>query len=240
MKYEENYQMPFFLATQKGTASLATLVNMLLLGSEHQLDAVDAGIAALGKEGAGWVITQYHLDVTRMPKMEEQVMLGTEAVSYNKLMTYRDYWLRTPAGEELARMSGAWVMMDLATRKIIPIKPNFAEKVGAVADSHVRRFPRIGKLSAVDAAADYRVRYFDIDGNGHVNNVHYFEWMEDVLGGAWLANHELATMDIKYAREVAAGTTPSSQVQIADLTTHHRIVTGATLNAEATLTWRQH
>lgn len=239
MKYEEPYQMPFFLATQKGTASLATLVNLLLLGSEHQLDAVDAGIEALGKEGAGWVITQYHLAVTRMPKMEEQLILGTEAVSYNKLMTYREYWLRTPAGDELARMTGAWVMMDLTTRKIIPIKPAFAEKVGAINDTKVRRFPRLTKLTQVDGQADYPVRYFDIDGNGHVNNVHYFEWMEDALGTDWLQTHELTGMDIKYAREVAAGSTPTSQYQLDGLTTHHQIVTGDTLNAEATLTWRE-
>jgi medium-chain acyl-[acyl-carrier-protein] hydrolase len=83
------------------------------------------------------------------------------------------------------------------------------------------------------------VRYFDIDPNGHVNNVHYFEWMEDSLGADFLAHHELASMKIKYAKELPVDATPSAQVQIEGLTTRHQVITDGVVNAEAEMTWRE-
>lgn len=238
MIYEEPYTIPFFLGTQKGNVNLAMLVNAMLMGSEHQLDQAGAGMEALLAHGLGWVITQYELTIEKMPPVESRVLLGTQARSYNKLMTYRDYWLATPAGQRLATMRGAWVMMDLTTRKLAPILPEFPEKVGAQFDTHVQRFKRLPKLTQIDVDVPYRVRYFDIDGNGHVNNVHYFEWMEDSLGAAFLQSHELATVRIKYAREVTYGSTPHAQAQIDGLTTRHQIVTAGQINAEAEFTWR--
>ncbi|WP_407891893.1 acyl-[acyl-carrier-protein] thioesterase [Lacticaseibacillus sp. N501-2] len=239
MKYTEPYTIPFFMATQKGTASLATLVNAMLMGSEHQLDAVDAGMDAVLARGIGWVITQYELDVKRMPKAEVPLILGTEATSYNKLMCYRDYWIDTTDGERLATMRGAWVMMDLTARKVVPVVKDLVEKVGAPYSTHVERFKRLTKLTRVDRQQAYPVRYFDIDANGHVNNVHYFEWMEDSLGADFLASHELASMKIKYAKELPVTAIPQAQVQIEGATTIHQVVTDGQINAEAEMTWRK-
>lgn len=239
MTYTEELTVPFFLGTQTGNLSLANMANIMLLVSENQLDQVDAGIAGLAKHGAGWVITQYHIDVARMPRIDEHLVAGTEATSYNKLMTYREYWLADDAGHHLVTMRGAWVMMDLATRKIIPIIPAFAEKVGAHFDSKVERFPRLVKQSEFTKTAAYRVRYFDIDGNGHVNNAHYMEWMEDVLGEAFLLTHKLVEADIKYAREVAYGTMVDSAVRVDGDTSYHLISTDGLANAEAKLRWEK-
>ncbi|WP_225048134.1 acyl-[acyl-carrier-protein] thioesterase [Lacticaseibacillus kribbianus] len=237
MIYEEPVTVPFFLGTRTGRLSLATLTNVMLLVSEHQLDQVDAGIAALATHGAGWVITQYHIEITRMPKVEEPLIIGTEASGYNKLMTYREYWVKDAAGQTLATMSGAWVMMDLTTRKLIPIIPEFAAKVEAPKTTKVRRYPRLPRLENLANHRPYTVRYFDIDGNGHVNNTHYMEWMEDALGADFLTTHALRTVDIKFAREVTYGSTVDSAYTVDGDVTHHQIEVAGEANATATMTW---
>lgn len=239
MIYEEPYTLPYYLTTQKQTVNLATLVNMLLMGSEHQLDQLGAGVDALLAHGLGWVITQYEIKINAMPPVETPLVLGTQATTYNKLMTYRDYWVADLAGHKLATMRGAWVMMDLDSRKLVPILPEFPEKVGAVSDTLVQRFSRLPKLERIDVDVPYRVRYFDIDGNRHVNNVHYFEWMEDSLGYDFLSQHDIESVQIKYAREVTYGSTPHAQAQIEGNTTHHQIVSDGVVNAEATFVWHQ-
>ena len=239
MIYEESYQIPSFLAGRDNRVALNTLVNVMLAGSEHQLEQVGAGIDQVREHGVGWVITQYQLTVNQMPQAEVPLVLGTEAISYNKLMTYRDYWVNDAAGNRLATLRGAWVLMDLTTRKLVPIIPEIVARVQAPFDSHVQRFKRLAKLERIDVDVPYRVRYFDIDGNGHVNNSHYFEWLEDSLGAEFLQQHALQTMQIKYAREVTYGSTPHAQAQIDGLTTRHQIVTEGVLNAEAELTWKR-
>lgn len=238
MRYEEAYRLPFFLADQHQEAHLATLVNMMLMGSEHQLTQQGAGMEAMLAQNLGWVVTQYELNVTRMPRVDEPLMLGTEATTYNKLMSYRKYWVATESGTRLAELLGAWVVMDLSSRKLVPIPPEVAQKAGAVADPSVHRFERLARLNEVHREGRYPVRYQDIDGNGHVNNSHYLEWMVDSLGGAFLNQHQLQSMTIKYAREVGSGSVPQALATIDGLTTFHEVQTDGQLNAQAKMTWQ--
>jgi len=240
MIYNEEYQIPFFFGTQNETISLSTLVNIMLLVSEHQLDEAHAGVAALAEHGAGWVITQYHLTVSRWPNVEEVVNVGTEATSYNKFLTYRNYWIDDASGNRLATLESTWVMMDLTSRKIINVIPEIVEGVGAQLDTKVKHFPRISKITTATETLPYRVRFFDIDANGHVNNAHYFDWMQDSLGADWLRSHTMTAIDIRYEREVAYGQTPQAEYEFdADnpLITKHRIMTDGVVNAEAQMTW---
>ena len=71
----------------------------------------------------------------------------------------------------------------------------------------VRRLPRLPQPGDFERSPEwdqqtYRVRYFDIDMNGHVNNAHYFDWMLDPLGGEFLSHHHLVVMRITFAKEV--------------------------------------
>ena len=91
--YEEDYRIPGFLGDRFGRAGLANMMNVMLEVSERQLEQLHAGIDAISEFHAGWVITQYHMDIHRMPKIEERLRVGTEATTYNKYFTYRDYSL---------------------------------------------------------------------------------------------------------------------------------------------------
>ena len=51
----------------------------------------------------------------------------------------------------------------------------------------------------------YRVRYFDLDMNGHVNNSKYLEWMLDVFDLDFLTKYTPAHIDLKYVKEIHHG-----------------------------------
>ena len=180
--YEEDYRIPGFLGDRFGRAGLANMMNVMLEVSERQLEQLHAGIDAISEFHAGWVITQYHMDIHRMPKIEERLRVGTEATTYNKYFTYRDYWIDDAQGNRLVSVSSNWVIMDLRTRKIVDVIPELVERVGAVSNRKINRFPRFKKVTDPDGEEAFHVRYFDIDSNGHVNNAHYLEWMENSLG----------------------------------------------------------
>ena len=85
-QYSENYQIPYFETDIKGELTLASLVNILILASEHQLNALNVGEATMHALNLGWVVTQYQMKITRMPKVDEKVRIVTEAESYNKYL----------------------------------------------------------------------------------------------------------------------------------------------------------
>ena len=243
MRFEETIQMPFFFATEDGTISLANLVNVIQQVSEVQLDKRNDGNDILTKMNVGWIIVQSHMHITKMPRAEQTVHVWTEARSYNKLLCYRDYGIDDTDGNELVRVTSSWAMLDLDKRKLVGVVEEAVQGVGAVFDSKVKRLPRVHAPEREDASRQYQVRYFDIDSNHHVNNVHYFDWMLDVLGDEFLQTHVPATVNIKYVREVERETLVTSKVQkdIADdgtVKTIHEITTNGQENALAAISWR--
>jgi len=94
--------------------------------------------------------------------------------------------------------------MNHETRKIVTIPeriiaPSHSEKV-----KMIPRLSRPKKLTEADQlmTKQYRVRYFDIDGNGHVNNSRYFDWLLDALPMSFLTRHNLTSINIRFENEV--------------------------------------
>lgn len=241
MRYSEKALIPFFMVTEDGTLSLANLVNLVQQVSERQLAGAASQTEMVKRYNIGWVITQSQIEITRMPRAEEHVTLWTEATSYNRLLCYRDYGVLDEQGNQLVIVHSTWVMMDLGTRKIVPIIDEIVEGFGAKKLTKVERLPRLPRFEDPEGERKYWVRYFDIDTNHHVNNVHYFDWMQDALGYDWMRTHKLVSANIKYEREVEPGTQLTSQYKVVreggKTETYHQVRVGDTVNATAHLQW---
>ena len=241
MRYLEEAIIPFYMVTEDGSLTLANLVNLVQQVSERQLTGIASQMEMVQRYNIGWVITQSHIDITRMPRAEEHVTLWTEATEYNRLLCYRDYGVLDADGNELVVIHSTWVMMDLNTRKIVPIIDEIVEGYGAQKVTKVKRLPRLPRFSDPDGDRTYWVRYFDIDTNHHVNNVHYFDWMQDALGYDWMRSHKLISANIKYEREVEPGTQLLSEYKTSEedgqIVTYHQVRVGEQSNAIARLVW---
>ena len=86
--YEDDYRIPGFAGDRYGRAGLANMMNVMLEISERQLETLHAGMDAINEFQAGWVITQYHMDIQRMPRIEEPLRVGTRRrLTINSLLT---------------------------------------------------------------------------------------------------------------------------------------------------------
>lgn len=239
--YAEDFVVPFYECDPTGTLHLSAMMNHLVLASERQLTSLGVGPIFMGTLGLGWVTTQYEIKITRLPKQHEHVTAETRATQYNKFFCYRDFWLHDDAGAELAFVRSIWVVIDLKARKMIRLPAELTEKIASGFKPEVIRFPRIEKVdweAETVLAKIFRVRYFDIDSNHHVNNAHYFDWMLDSLPLEFLKTHTIDSMSIKYDNEVTYGNEISSQATQSELLTQHRIMSGDQLAAEAKINWR--
>ncbi|WP_076645704.1 acyl-[acyl-carrier-protein] thioesterase, partial [Latilactobacillus sakei] len=170
-QYTEEYRIPYFETDIKGELTLASLVNVLILASEHQLNDLNVGEETMHSLNLGWVVTQYQMTINRMPKVDEKVRIVTEAESYNRYFCYRNFWLYDEAGNECVFVQSIFVMMSYETRSMVPVVPEIMAPFESMAIKGSKRFPRIKKIDSEKASQkEYRVRYFDIDGNQHVNN----------------------------------------------------------------------
>lgn len=245
-EFEMEHQITYYECDPAGVVTPGMLINMIVLVSERQSDALKIGTQVVNDNGGGWVITNYEINITDLPKIDETVFLGTRATSYNRYFAFREFWVRDQSSHKYAHVAGMFVFMEFASRKMAKIP---AAIIDPYHSTEVKRIPRIKNPAAIDtdeaiSTNQYRVRYFDIDSNRHVNNAHYFDWMLDVLGAEFLKTHMLKKMNIKYAREVRYGqmvnslaTAPEQDETNGYLMTKHEIKVDEVLTTQANCWW---
>lgn len=232
------YEVVYYDTDVKKRMTLERLVAVCVLVSEEQSTFVGRDAAYLAPLNLGWVITQYEMDFVRMPILGEKLEFLTQATSWNKYFCYRNFWVKDAKGEVIIEMSATFVLMDLTERKLKSVPENIIAPFGGYKENKIKRSPKLPALNATDFLP-YRVRYFDLDSNQHVNNSHYFSWMLDALGADFLNAHEVKKVTIRFDKEVAYGQEVQSYVEILDDgSTLHEIKEGPDLFANAQVWWQ--
>ncbi len=244
MKYQENYQIEFSDCDENRRLKLPAMIDLLMRVSEHQLDKGGAGTDDLLKRGLGWVVTQYHFDIKRLPAALEKVILTTEASGYNRFFEYRDFGIEDENGQEMVNVQSQWVLFDLKKRKMVPTDEELMKDFKVPLLKRMPRFPRLRPLSSYEKKRQYRVRYDDLDTNHHLTNSHYFNWFIDMLDRDFLRKHIVSRIDIKFDQEVQYAQQPFSCITLkqdgSNLISYHEIQ-GEDGKAKTVceLTWRK-
>ena len=196
-----------------GRASLPLLIAMTMMASREQERVLEIPDVHETK-GLAWVIIQNKIDIVRFPKYDEIITIETEPLSYNKFFTYRRYTIFDENEEKIAETIATFSMIDLSRRKMVPVDLEVLECYGIGDSKEIRRSAKLRKVEDPQIEKDYSARVLDIDYNGHVNNTRYFDWILDTLGINFLQNHRLASITVKYEKEVRSGSQVTSLAEI--------------------------
>ncbi|WEV70492.1 thioesterase [Lactobacillus sp. ESL0785] len=244
MKYSEQKHIEFYECDENQHLKLPAMVDLMMSVSEHQLSKGDASTNALTARGLGWVVTQYHIEVTNLPQPNDQITVTTNAVGYNRFLEYRDFTFSDNQGNELIKVKSEWVLFDLKKRKMVATDEKMMTELGIPLLKKLPRFPRLRPQKEYQTKQQYRVRYDDLDTNHHMTNGHYFSWFIDTLPREFLQQHLVQTIEIKFNQEVTYGQKPFACVQLEDnedgIKSFHLIEDEAgNSRAVCELTWRQ-
>ena len=119
MKYSEKHIVNYYECDENKNLKLPAMIDLMMSVSEHQLDSGNGSTNALTKRGLGWVVTQYHMEIARLPHPNEEIILTTEPFGYNRFLEYRNYVFTDQTGNELITVKSEWVLFDLKTRKLV-------------------------------------------------------------------------------------------------------------------------
>lgn len=203
--YQDDFKIPFYLCDAQNNLRLSSLINLVIDCSGDQMDEWKLGPEFMAEQGWGWVITQYHVEIMKLPVVNQRIRVSTSVTAYNKYFSYRTYQVTTPAGLPLVSIQGAWILFDIAQRRMIRLPAVITEKLPDCYQAGLTSFPRVVKQDWSNSKEQqrYHVRYFDIDTNGHVNNSCYFDWLGDALAQNEQPILETPQLlDIKFEHEV--------------------------------------
>lgn len=170
-----------------GRVALPTVCNYLQEAASLNAEALKFSKSDFNAAGSNisWVLTRLKVRMVRFPAWEENVHVATWPRGGRRIVAWRDFLLSDVSGGVLGRATSEWMLIDLATRKVVPVP----QEVFDAADT--TRAPVFGEEEFAHlrwpvettgvAAQGFRARRGDIDLNGHVNNVHYVAWMLETV-----------------------------------------------------------
>lgn len=239
LTYQMNMKIPFDMADMNGHIKLPDVILLSLQVSGMQ--SIELGVsdkAILENYNLVWIITDYDIEVIRLPRFAEEITIETEALSYNRLFCYRRFTIYDEAGQDLIHMMATFVLMDRDSRKVHAVEPEVVAPYQSEFSKKLMRGPKYANLEE-PVSKDYHVRFYDLDMNGHVNNSKYMDWIFEVMGADFLTHYIPKKINLKYVKEVRPGGVITSSVERTGLESKHEITSDGATNAQAIITWQE-
>lgn len=218
------------------------MIAVVIKVSEEQSDHLNRGADFVHQFGVTWILTQYEVFISRLPEAGEKVLVSTQAVSYNKFFCYRNFWIETEEGEELVRVESIFALMNYTTRKISSVTEEIIAPYESEKIMKIKRIPKVPVLEQAQSVP-FRVRFYDIDSNHHVNNSVYFNWIIECLDYDFLTTYEPTYINIRFDKEVEYGSQVDSHFEVMQtedqVKSLHAIKIGAVKYCEAQIDWKR-
>lgn len=237
--FEYSMKIPFDMSDVNGFIKIPQLILLSLQVSGMQ--SIELGMSdmyILENYNLVWIITDYNMKIERLPVFDEKITIETYAKSHNRLFCYRAFNIKDEAGNTIIEMVATFVLMDRDTRKVHPVMSEITDAFDSEFSKTMLRGPRFKELEG-GVEQEYRVRFYDLDMNGHVNNSKYLDWVFEVMGADFLTNHVPKKVHLKYVKEVLAGGLITSQYEQEGLKTQHQISSDGQINAQAEIEWEE-
>jgi acyl-ACP thioesterase len=167
-------------------------------------DQFDAGTKAMATRGESWVLNRMAAAIHRYPKYEEQIRILTWSSGIRAFKGYRDF--RVYCGEELLlSASSLWLYVNMRTKSLIRVPDDVARSFPSRPGEEFRpdlEKLRLAPLAGGSAPASrISVRYSDFDGNGHVNNIAYFDALQTALARSGFSPRP-QTVEAQFLKEI--------------------------------------
>ena len=237
LTYQMKMKIPFDMSDMNGHIKLPSLIllSLQVSGSQSaQLGVSDKEI--LEKYNLVWIITEYDIDVIRLPRFAEEMTIETEALSYNRLFCYRRFTIYDESGQAIIQMLATFALMDRDSRKVHSVDPEMVAPYQSEFSKKIIRGPKYTDLDN-PTSKDYHVRFYDLDMNGHVNNSKYLDWIFEVMGADFLMGHIPQKINLKYVKEVRPGGMITSSYELDGLHSCHQVTSQGVVNAQALIQW---
>lgn len=152
--------------------------------STFQSEDLGIGLEYLDEMNAAWVINSWQVDISRYPKLGENVIIGTIPYDIKGFIGCRNFFMDTQDGERLAIANSVWALINIETGSPVRATPKMLEgyqimdKLPMDYQGRKISFPKEGNIKAVN---EIIVQPFHLDTNQHVNNNQYINMAKDSI-----------------------------------------------------------
>ncbi|WP_033829152.1 acyl-[acyl-carrier-protein] thioesterase [Bacillus andreraoultii] len=160
------------------------------------------------KYGVAWVLMRIRVEVTRMPKYNEEITIETWPHEPKRIEFERDFLVRNTRGDILIKASSIWVLMDINERKL-KRNDSIGIQYPAVREERAlnNKLSKLQDYGNIEKVYKKVIGYSDIDFNGHLNNSKYVDYVMDVFPIEKHNQFEVKSVEMNFNNEAFPGET---------------------------------
>ena len=207
-----------------GRIKPATILGILQEAAGEQCVALDMSWEQMAAKDLFWAITRQSVQITRLPRAYETITIETWPMPATRVAYPRSTVAYDENGNELFRAIALWILMGLSDRSMVLPGKSGIEVPGLLRGGELTA-PRSLTPKDLSSVTERKVRFGQLDRNGHMNNTKYLEWAMDLLPGAFHAGHPLKEFTVCYLNESREGDR---------VTLHHGLGSDNVLQVDAT------
>lgn len=178
--------------------------------SEALTEGWGVGLEAMLARDVIWVAAKLECRVSRLPVHGETVTIrGWAGRCRSGIFPFR-YEILDGEGAELVRGCSMWVLSDLRTHSMMSDRiPRITLPTPEPEGTPLPRMRAI-RRAQTPARTVRRVRFSEVDINGHLTNTRYVDWMTDLADIPFHRDHPMTGLRIDYRRE----TFPEEEIEL--------------------------
>ncbi len=210
--WQENNEVSWEDTTIDNHLSINALDRMLLQAAINHAEHLGFGFTDTSKENLSWVLFRMNLQINRLPSWKEKYSVITWPSRVEAITAFREFEVVGEQGEMLCTATSEWSVINLKTRRpqrmssLTNLYEHITEKI-----SLDRPFPKLDPKLKFEDLFSVKVRYTDMDMNGHVNAGKYFVWLSDAIYEVFGTN-DIAFISFNYFHECLLGDTISIEM----------------------------
>lgn len=188
-----------------GNMRLPDLARQMEKITEMHLMQYGIGFKSLLEEKKAWVISWSSIQVNRLPKKGETIVLRMWPGKNKAIMYLRNYCFYTLEGRPLVWASSLFVLMDTNTRRAVAPSSKL-KQIPVISVEGEAIFPAMHKNMPEFTNCIQRVVLpSEIDKNGHMNNTCYLDWADDIRYAENIGDRMPVSVWIQYNSELKEG-----------------------------------
>ena len=209
---------------KSGKTTVPALLQLMQETSLKHIIKLKASIWDL--KDSSWVLLSKKLVINRLPSLGEKISIFTYPAGVKRIYAFRDYWVHDAQGDLIAKATTTWTLMDLTSRKIVPIPIPITKLPLPESTDTLQRAATSLRLPDVPyKSSEFRIGYFHLDWNNHVNNVHFARFMMETVESLF-ESYTPQEVHIVFRGEALIGDQLKvlSHIDLESLSTSHKII----------------
>ena len=241
-RFTKEHTIKVYEVTCFGDLKLLGLFNLLQEVASEHADSLGIGYKACCEAGVAWVAASYRVDIKRLPKIEEKIIIETWIADCLMVTSQRCYRIKDMQGNTLIEGLTNWALIDTKTLRPVAISKSLKINLNEI-DGEKLSFSgekiRLMSPEKVDAESHFISRFDEMDTNHHINNAIYPTWAAESLPADWQEKMSPQEVQINFKNPTKAFEKIDIYTSINEKESLHKIMVGDEVKALIKVNWKE-